>query len=48
MTGTFDLQHLLLMGVDAKSFGAPGTKEIPAAKRIAAQIIESFWSDGWS
>ena len=26
-------------------FRSTGTKEIPAAKRIAAQIIESFWTD---
>ena len=26
-------------------FRSTGTKEIPAAKRIAAQIIESFWAD---
>jgi hypothetical protein len=26
-------------------FRSTGTKEIAAAKRIAAQIIESFWSD---
>jgi hypothetical protein len=27
----------------ASFFGCTGTKEIAAAKRIAAQIIESFW-----
>ena len=27
-------------------FRSTGTKEIAAAKRIAAQIIESFWRDG--
>jgi hypothetical protein len=26
-------------------FRSTGTKEIAAAKRIAAQIIESFWND---
>src|SRR5215471_6646531 len=26
-------------------FRSTGTKEVGAAKRIAAQIIESFWSD---
>jgi len=26
-------------------FRSTGTKEIAAAKRIAAQIIESFWTD---
>jgi integrase len=34
--------------VDGRSrsvFRSTGTKEIPAAKKIAAQIIESFWSD---
>ena len=33
------------MGAGAKYFRSTGTKEIAAAKRIAAQIIESFWTD---
>jgi hypothetical protein len=32
-------------GVPREIFRSTGTKEIPAAKRIAAQIIESFWTD---
>src|SRR5256885_8742186 len=32
-------------GVSREIFRSTGTKEIPAAKRIAAQIIESFWID---
>jgi len=32
-------------GVRRVVFRSTGTKEIPAAKRIAAQIIESFWTD---
>jgi hypothetical protein len=32
-------------GVRRVIFRSTGTKEIPAAKRIAAQIIESFWTD---
>jgi hypothetical protein len=32
-------------GVSREIFRTTGTKEIPAAKRIAAQIIESFWTD---
>jgi integrase len=32
-------------GVRRVIFRSTGTKEIPAAKRIAAQIIESFWAD---
>jgi hypothetical protein len=32
-------------GVRRVVFRSTGTKEIAAAKRIAAQIIESFWSD---
>jgi integrase len=32
-------------GVQREIFRSTGTKEIPAAKRIAAQIIESFWTD---
>src|SRR2546423_8358805 len=32
-------------GVRREIFRSTGTKEIPAAKRIAAQIIESFWTD---
>src|SRR5437016_10557751 len=32
-------------GVNREVFRSTGTKEIPAAKRIAAQIIESFWTD---
>src|SRR5215469_7771526 len=32
-------------GVAREIFRSTGTKEIPAAKRIAAQIIESFWTD---
>src|SRR5512132_268601 len=32
-------------GVPREIFRSTGTKEIAAAKRIAAQIIESFWSD---
>jgi integrase len=32
-------------GVPREIFRSTGTKEIPAAKRIAAQIIESFWRD---
>ena len=32
-------------GVRREVFRSTGTKEIPAAKRIAAQIIESFWTD---
>jgi hypothetical protein len=32
-------------GVRRVVFRSTGTKEIPAAKRIAAQIIESFWRD---
>src|SRR5262245_57346621 len=32
-------------GVPREIFRSTGTKEIPAARRIAAQIIESFWTD---
>jgi integrase len=32
-------------GVRRVVFRSTGAKEIPAAKRIAAQIIESFWTD---
>jgi hypothetical protein len=32
-------------GVSRVVFRSTGTKEIAAAKRIAAQIIESFWTD---
>src|SRR6266480_5273379 len=32
-------------GVRREIFRSTGTKEIAAAKRIAAQIIESFWTD---
>ena len=32
-------------GVQREVFRSTGTKEIPTAKRIAAQIIESFWTD---
>src|SRR5499427_3951124 len=32
-------------GVSREISRSTGTKEIAAAKRIAAQIIESFWSD---
>ena len=32
-------------GVPREIFRSTGTKEIAAAKRIAAQIIESFWTD---
>lgn len=32
-------------GVRRVVFRSTGTKEIPAAKRIAANIIESFWTD---
>src|SRR5436190_9127688 len=32
-------------GVPREIFRSTGTKEIAAAKRIAAQIIESFWID---
>src|SRR6266853_1222358 len=32
-------------GVQREVFRSTGTKEIAAAKRIAAQIIESFWTD---
>jgi len=32
-------------GVAREVFRSTGTKEIPAARRIAAQIIESFWTD---
>jgi len=32
-------------GVAREIFRSTGTKEIAAAKRIAAQIIESFWTD---
>ncbi len=32
-------------GVRRVIFRSTGTKEIAAAKRIAAQIIESFWND---
>src|SRR5438093_11376073 len=32
-------------GVRRVVFRSTGTKEIAAAKRIAAQIIESFWND---
>ena len=32
-------------GIRRVVFRSTGTKEIPAAKRIAAQIIESFWTD---
>ena len=34
-----------LDGVPKEIFRSTGTKEIAAAKRIAAQIIESFWTD---
>jgi integrase len=33
-------------GVPREIFRSTGTKEIAAARRIAAQIIESFWTDG--
>src|SRR6478735_10398546 len=32
-------------GARRNIFRSTGTKEIAAAKRIAAQIIESFWTD---
>src|SRR4029077_19257264 len=32
-------------GMSRVVFRSTGTKEIAAAKRIAAQIIESFWND---
>jgi integrase len=32
-------------GIPREIFRSTGTKEIPAARRIAAQIIESFWTD---
>jgi hypothetical protein len=32
-------------GVPREIFRSTGTKEIAPAKRIAAQIIESFWTD---
>jgi integrase len=32
-------------GIPREIFRSTGTKEIAAAKRIAAQIIESFWTD---
>ncbi|HWN24531.1 MAG TPA: hypothetical protein VNN16_05435, partial [Candidatus Sulfotelmatobacter sp.] len=32
-------------GVRRVIFRSTGTKEIAAAKRIAAQMIESFWTD---
>jgi hypothetical protein len=32
-------------GVPREIFRSTGTKEIAAAKRIEAQIIESFWTD---
>jgi len=32
-------------GIRRVVFRSTGTKEIAAAKRIAAQIIESFWTD---
>ncbi len=32
-------------GIKRLVFRSTGTKEIAAAKRIAAQIIESFWTD---
>src|SRR5437762_9431904 len=32
-------------GVPREIFRSTGTKEIAAAKRIGAQIIESFWTD---
>src|SRR6185295_15609400 len=32
-------------GIKRVVFRSTGTKEIAAAKRIAAQIIESFWTD---
>ena len=32
-------------GVSSAVFRSTGTKEIAAAKRIAAQIVESFWND---
>jgi hypothetical protein len=32
-------------GASREIFRSTGTKEIPAARRIAAQIIESFWTD---
>src|SRR4029077_4576780 len=32
-------------GVNRVVFRSTGTKEIAAAKRIGAQIIESFWTD---
>src|SRR6478609_425000 len=32
-------------GTRRNIFRSTGTKEIAAAKRIAAQIIESFWTD---
>jgi len=32
-------------GIPREIFRSTGTKEIAAAKRIGAQIIESFWTD---
>src|SRR6266446_7498263 len=32
-------------GIRRVIFRSTGTKEVAAAKRIAAQIIESFWAD---
>jgi hypothetical protein len=32
-------------GIERVVFRSTGTKEIAAAKRIGAQIIESFWTD---
>src|SRR5262249_47678990 len=32
-------------GISREVFRSTGTNEVAAAKRIAAQIIESFWSD---
>ena len=45
MIGTCASFHPLLTAFRERSSAVPGTKEIAAAKRIGAQIIESFWTD---
>ena len=45
MTGMFVLTPPAINGVRRVIFRSTGTREIAAAKRIGAQIIESFWTD---
>ena len=43
--GARDSRHLPSTVSAELSVRSTGAKDIPAAKRIAAQIIESFWTD---